>query len=481
MIVRQARIIRMCWALLLPMSLASAADKTPAEGEPIIIGHRHQIESKLLNETRSYIVHKPDGYDFSDQRYGVVIVLDGDANIPHVSATTEELARTGRALPLLLVGIENTDRQRDLTPPITRTELERPVNGPVGGAGKFLSFISDELLPELDRNYRTRPTRILIGHSYGGLFAVYTLLNRPDLFKAYIVASPSLWWDHQALARQAESFVIDHKDLQAAVYMTMADEGGEMLGGAQKVVGALASVRSMGVSFQLWPDENHGSVVMRSVYEGMKWLNEIYYIHDPIRLYEESGLEPFDKRFAQISKYLGYEVKVPEWTLMRIQGYLLEEKRPQEAVQVLQRVLELYPQSPGAHYELGRASLAVDDRPRAEAELKQTLALYPGHAGARAELEKLGIDPKSVVNEISVSPSVLRGYVGEYRYSDETSVVTFEDGKLFMRVNNDKRELLARSNTSFFAIESDREYTFNNKTSLTIQLSDFSYESRKVK
>jgi hypothetical protein len=63
--------------------------------------------------------------------------------------------------------------------------------------------------------------------------------------------------------------------------------------------------------------------------------------------------------------------------------------------------------------------------------------------------------------------------------------VTLEDGKLFMRVRNDKRELLARSNTSFFAIEADREYTFNKKsgrtTSLTIQLSEFSYESRKVK
>src|SRR5262249_45247120 len=153
--------------------------------------------------------------------------------------------------------------------------------------------------------------------------------------------------------------------------------------------------------------------------------------------YEDSGLTPFNKRFEIMSKYLGYEVKVPEGTLMRVQGYLMQQKRPQEALQVLQRVLELYPDSPGAHYEFGKVCLVTNDRARAEAEFKQTLALDPGHAEARSELEKLGVDPKSVVAETTVPPSMMRSYVGEYSYSDEISVVTFEDGKLFMKVNND--------------------------------------------
>jgi tetratricopeptide (TPR) repeat protein len=182
---------------------------------------------------------------------------------------------------------------------------------------------------------------------------------------------------------------------------------------------------------------------------------------------------------------VGYEVKIPEPLLMQVQGYLQWEKRPEEARQVLQRVLELYPASPGAHYELGRVYLALNDRAKAQRELERTLELYPGHASARSELDKLGIDAKSIVPETTLSPAVLRTYVGEYRYSDETSVVTFEDGKLFMKVNNDKRELLARSSTSFFAIESDREYTFNRKGgrtgSLTIQLPEFTYESPKVR
>ncbi|GFE89076.1 alpha/beta hydrolase-fold protein [Steroidobacter agaridevorans] len=468
---------------LLAAPLAQASAPVQPQGEPVVIGHRYRIASKVLGEQRTYIVHKPDAYDFSDQRYGVVILLDGDGHIHHVSATVEQLARNGRSEPMLIVGIENTDRQRDFTPPFAGTEGRPPGN--VGGAAKFLSFIADELLPEIDRAYRTRPTRILIGHSYGGLFAVYTLFNRPDIFKAYIAVSPSLWWDDQALAKQADQFVIDHKDLQTAIYMTMGNEGGAMLGGAQKVIGSLASLRQTGANFQRWPEENHGSVVLRSVYEGMEWLNELYYTHDPARAYEEGGLQYFDKRFELISKYLGYEVKVPEHQLMQAQGYLQHVKRPQEARQVLQRVLELYPHSPGAHFELGKVYLALNDRPQGEAELKKTLALYPGHEGARKELEKIGVDPKSVVPETTVSPSGLRSYVGEYKYSDETSVVTMEQGKLFMKVANNKRELRARADGSFFAIESDREYTFNKKsgrvTSLTVQLVDFRYESRKVK
>jgi predicted alpha/beta superfamily hydrolase len=481
---RHSTWIALCLSLLPTVALARAPEQE--SGEPVTIGHRYQLESKVLGETRSYLVRKPGGYDFSEQRYPVVVLLDGESNFLHVSATLEQLANHGRAVPMLLVGIENTDRQRDLTPPITSDKPTEKPDGAIGGAPRFLTFIADELLPHIDRTYRTRPTRILIGHSFGGLFAVHALFNRPEAFKAYIVISPSLWWDNQAFAKQADQFVADHKDLQTAVYMTMADEGGPMLGGALKVIGSLASSPgNIGSIFQRWPEESHGSVVMRSVYEGMEWLHEFYYTHEPWRAYEEAGLQYFDKRFELISKYLGYEVKVPEHVLMHIQHILREAKRPQEAQQVLQRVLQLYPVSPGAHYELGRTYVEANERPRAEEEFKRTLELYPGHAGARSELEKLGIDPKSVVTETAVAPAVLRGYVGEYRYSDETSLVTLRAGKLFMKVGRDERELRARSDSRFFAIESDREYTFNRKggrtVSLTIQLPEFTYESRKVR
>lgn len=472
-------------AMSLAPRLAQSAAHVETDGEPVTIGQRYNIESKVLQETRRYIVHKPRDYDFSNESYPLVILLDGDANIQNVSASMDFLADNGRAMPMLVVGIENTDRQRDLTPPLTGAKPEKLPDGNIGGAPSFLSFIADELLPHLDRTYRTRPTRILIGHSFGGLFAVHALFNRPDLFKAYIIISPSLWWDNQALAKQADAFVADHSDLQVAVYMTMGNEGGLMLGGAQKVIGSLAGSRAISTAFQRWPEQTHGSVVMPSVYAGMEWLHEEYYIHEPFRVYEASGLEFFDKRFALISKFLGYEVKIPEHVLMSIQDALTESKRPAEAQKVLQRVLQLYPNSPGAHYELGKSLLETSDRMRAAEELKRALELYPGYLGARAELEKLGLDPKKIVIETKPSPAVLRGYVGEYRYADETSRVSLEDGKLFLKVRDDKRELLPRSDVDFYSMDVDREYTFHRKsgrtTSMTVQLWNCTYDSAKVK
>jgi hypothetical protein len=173
----------------------SAATQAP---EPVVIGEKFQIESRVLAETRTYVVHTPDYYKKRTDAYPVLVLLDAENNFAYTSAAVHLLSANGRIPAMIVVGINNTDRTRDMTP-------SRPASSfggaswTGGGADKFLSFIADELLPTIDRNYRTRPYRVLIGHSLGGLFAVYALLNRPEVFKGYIVTSPSLWWDDQAL------------------------------------------------------------------------------------------------------------------------------------------------------------------------------------------------------------------------------------------------------------------------------------------
>jgi predicted alpha/beta superfamily hydrolase len=469
-------------AALLLSTIASAAPQPPGTPAPVTIAQRFTIESKTLQETRTYLVHTPSGYDFTNERYPVVVLIDGESNIHHVSATTDFLANNGRAMPMIVVGIENTDRQRDLTPPIVQSPPEERPDGKLGGAQNFLTFIADELLPQIDRTYRTRPTRILVGHSYGGLFASYALLNRPEAFKAYISVSPSLWWDRQALAAQAVTFAAEHKDLQTAMFVTMGSEGGAMLGGAQRFVGALTSGENgIQATFQRWPNESHGSVVMRSVYEGFNWLYEFYYRANPIQTYEESGLRSFDKRFEEISKYLGYEVKIPEGELMQIQNWLRETKRWEEARQVLERIVQIYPQAMNARYDLGRVKVELGDRAGAEADFRRVLEQYPGDPGSREALDKLGVAWRTIVVDKQPAASVLRSYVGEYRYADEPMRIVVEDGKLFAHPRNDKLELRALSDTDFYAYGLDREYTFNKKggrvVSVTVRLPAFTYDS----
>jgi predicted alpha/beta superfamily hydrolase len=94
-------------------------------------------------------------------------------------------------------------------------------------AEAFLSFVAGELVPYIEKNYRTRPYRLLVGHSFGGLFAVYAMIARPRLFNAYIAADPSLYWNNQAVVERAETFFANSKELQADLYMTAAGGSGE--------------------------------------------------------------------------------------------------------------------------------------------------------------------------------------------------------------------------------------------------------------
>src|SRR5580692_6186874 len=180
---------------------------TTEKAEPFVIGEEFEIESKVLAETRTYIVHTPPSYKSGKDAYPVLVLQDGDGHFAYTTSAVDMLSGNGRIPPMIVVGIINTDRARDMTPTKPASGFGgAPWIGSAGGADKFLAFIADELLPTIDHNYRTRPYRVLIGHSFGGLFAVYALLNRPEVFKGYLAISPSLWWDDQILVRTAQPF-----------------------------------------------------------------------------------------------------------------------------------------------------------------------------------------------------------------------------------------------------------------------------------
>ena len=123
-------------------------------------------------------------------RYPVLYLLDAQTHFHYSSGIADFLAKDDRMPNMLLVGIVSGDmarRTHDLTPPST-AETDNRFSPGNGGADAFLSFIADELIPFIDKTYRTRPYRLLIGHSFGGLFGVYALITKPTLFNAYIVA-----------------------------------------------------------------------------------------------------------------------------------------------------------------------------------------------------------------------------------------------------------------------------------------------------
>jgi predicted alpha/beta superfamily hydrolase len=177
--------------------------------ENIVIGEHVKLYSEILGEERSLFVHLPTGYEISPRRYPVLYVLDGGAifRFSKVTGTVESLA-FGNVPKMIIVGIKNTDRERDMFP--MKTE-----NDPTSGGGdNFLKFISEELISFVNRNYRTENFRILAGVSNSAFFTVYALLENPDLFSAYIASSPTLlgWFENlmnkkfDELKKQSESF-----------------------------------------------------------------------------------------------------------------------------------------------------------------------------------------------------------------------------------------------------------------------------------
>ncbi|MDH5768851.1 MAG: alpha/beta hydrolase-fold protein, partial [Nitrospirota bacterium] len=157
------------------------------DNEDIIIGKHKKLYSDILNEERSLLIHSPPGYEKSQEKYPVLYVLDGGyiPTFSKVTGTVEFLVWEN--IPnMIIVGIKNTDRERDMFPMKTESD---PTSG---GADNFLKFFSEELIPFVDKNYRTENYRILSGTSNSAFFTVYVLLEKPDLFSAYIASSPTL-------------------------------------------------------------------------------------------------------------------------------------------------------------------------------------------------------------------------------------------------------------------------------------------------
>jgi predicted alpha/beta superfamily hydrolase len=189
--------------LLACVSLASTA--VQAQVVDSIPAHtRFIIPSRVLHEDREINVHTPVGYQDSRERYPVLYMPDGgmDEDFPHVVNTVDSLIALHRIPPTIVVGIPNTERRRDLTGPTTMVS-DRTIAPRVGGSAAFRRFIRTELIPEIRHRYRTSRETAIIGESLAGLFIVETFLREPDLFQRYIALSPSLWWNADALVREA--------------------------------------------------------------------------------------------------------------------------------------------------------------------------------------------------------------------------------------------------------------------------------------
>jgi predicted alpha/beta superfamily hydrolase len=186
--------------------------------DPIPEHETFTLQSKQVGELRTMNVWTPPEYKTSTDSFSVLYMLDGgiQEDFPHIANTLGDLIHAKKIPPIILVGIENTQRRKDLTGE-TNVKKDKEIAPVVGGAEAFRAFIRDELMAEITKRYRTRNHKGIIGESLAGLFVTETFLLKPDFFDFYIAFDPSLWWNDESLVKAAnkhlDSFPTTQKTL----------------------------------------------------------------------------------------------------------------------------------------------------------------------------------------------------------------------------------------------------------------------------
>ena len=350
------KLIRLLSGVAVLLLISSAAIAQPATGTV----KRFSIKSTVLGEDRVILVRTPVGYETNKVSYPVLYMTDGDAHMGHTASTIEFLTQNGRISDMIVVGVTNTDRTRDLTPAKSSAknaagELQFPTSG---GADNFLKFFETELIPEIEKQYRIQPYRILAGHSLGGLFAIHAMISKPGLFNSYIAVSPSLQWENNEALKRAETFLKNQKESKVTLFASIGDEPGPIGDAFDKLKDALAKSNIKGFEWQAerMDDEDHGSVVLRSHYFGLRKVYEGWQgLRDPKSGAVTGGLQGADAHYKKLSEKFGYSIPVPE-NLINQMGYqfLFDGKRD-EAIAAFKANVERYPASANVYDSLAEA------------------------------------------------------------------------------------------------------------------------------
>ncbi|MGK5061900.1 alpha/beta hydrolase [Janthinobacterium sp. LB3P112] len=255
-------------ALLLssPFHLATAAPAataTSSAATPLMIGESFSIDSQALQEKRHINVYMARAWDTPpDSPLPVLYMPDGGVaeDFLHVAGLLQVSVANGTMRPFMLVGMQNTQRRRDLTGPTDSAE-DRKIAPVVGGAPAYRVFIRDELMPEIKRRYRTTGETAIVGESLAGLFVVETYLLEPQLFDHYLAFDPSLWWNQGALARQAAALLAKGAPGKRSLYLASSSEAGIAVE-VQRLAGVLEKQAPPGLQWHLekMPEETHGTI-----------------------------------------------------------------------------------------------------------------------------------------------------------------------------------------------------------------------------
>lgn len=282
-------------SVLLCLMFCLMTTSAQLKAEVITLGESFTLQSQVLKQQRRYSVSLPSRYQAEPQRrYPVLYVMDADFQFFHVAATVKNLTQMGKIPPLIVVGVATEgpdDYVKATTWPVQGEGAES-----YGGIEPMRLFVNTELLPQIEKTYRTSPELILAGYSLGGLYSLYELIQKDSPFQAYLAMSASLWFDDYSFQKKFEGFLTE-KNGSKRLFLSLANERGM---GVAELVAALKKAEhpQLGWNYQQFPDETHYSTALPALYAGLSYLYADYFT-DAAQMRELKGADAVFQLFKQ--------------------------------------------------------------------------------------------------------------------------------------------------------------------------------------
>lgn len=383
----------------------------------ISIGTVDSVQSKILAETRKIWVYVPSGANslLATQKYPVVYLLDGNRHFQSVVGMIQQLSQVnGNTVcpEMIVVGILNTVRERDLTPTKAGNDPFLKELSPLkatGGGEAFLSFIEKELMPYINSKYPTQPYKMLVGHSFGGLTVMNAVINHTKLFNAYIAIDPSMWWDNlNFLATTKKALAeknFDGTTLWVGIANTM--DGGMDIRKVKKDTTVLTrpiratldmdnfsntqKPKGLNYASKYYENDTHNSVPLIATYDALRYIFADYQFKLENKDVLDSTValaEKFQRRYQKISKLFGYDVKPPEAEINAFGYRMLQRKQFKKAEDLFKLNVNNYPESLNVYDAYGDFFVSFGDKTKAIEQFKKAL-LIKENAATRSKLNKL--------------------------------------------------------------------------------------------
>lgn len=326
--------------------------------DSVVSGLQYSIESEVLKEQRTFTVSLPQSYQdkkYTQVSYPVFYVLDGETSFDYMNSIVKFLSKGVYAyIPeMIVVAIHNTNRTRDLTP--TPSSVPSPDNAAQvlfkgsGGNEAFTRFISSELIPHVDRHYRTQPFRVLAGHSFGGLAVTNVLLHHPLLFNAYIVHDPSYWWDQEYMLKELRRILPTTHFKNRRLFVSQAtneqkgvfDAHFEDIKIFKKIVDSVQN-KSLSFQYRFYETEDHGTIPLPATFDGLRYIFEGFWM-DFKKIKETPQL--LTDHYKRFSEKMHYPFYPGEPKVDFILKYFTQQNNTAAAAAVLNQYRLLYPDS----------------------------------------------------------------------------------------------------------------------------------------